>query len=146
LSEQLKINSGQIVELIKAIQALNLDDLEKIEDIGPVVAESIYDWWHDKKNISLLRKMADAGVEFIPVISKKSAKLMGKIFVLTGALSSLTRGEAKDRIRELGGDTSSAVSKNTDYLVAGEEPGSKYKKALKLKIKIINEKQFTKML
>ncbi len=126
---------------------LKLEDLEKIEDVGPIVANSIYDWFHDRHNLELLRELEKNGVIIRKQESKKARKqkLAGKIFVLTGSLESLTRDQAKDKIRELGGDISSSVSKNIDYVVAGSEPGSKYKRAEKLGIKIINEEEFRRL-
>ncbi|MFC1701105.1 BRCT domain-containing protein, partial [Patescibacteria group bacterium] len=87
----------------------------------------------------------DNGIEIekVKIIKKK---LVGKIFVLTGELKSLTRDEAKNKIRNLGGDISSSVSKNTNYVVVGENPGLKYNKAEKLKIKIVNEKKFLELI
>ena len=76
----------------------------------------------------------------------KSQKLAGKIFVLTGGLESMSRDDAKERIRELGGDISSSVSKNVDYIILGSEPGEKYEKAKKLGVKIIDEKEFLKLI
>jgi len=73
-------------------------------------------------------------------------KLTGKTFVLTGEMKSWTRDEVKDIIRKAGGDISSSVSKNTDYVVAGENPGSKYQKALRLGVKIIGEKEFRELI
>jgi len=139
-SEKLKIK-----EILKIFQNFSLEDLQRIPDIGPVVGKSIYDWFHDKKNIKFLEKLEKVGVELeVPKI-KISQKLAGKTFVLTGALKSMTRDEAKEKIRLLGGDISSSVSKNTDYVVVGEEPGSKYEKAKRLGIKLIDEKEFLEM-
>ena len=73
-------------------------------------------------------------------------KLKGKSFVFTGALKSMTRDEASEKVRLLGGDVSSSVSKNTDYVVVGENPGSKYEKAKKLGVKMISEKEFLKLI
>ena len=78
--------------------------------------------------------------------SNKNKKIEGKSFVLTGSLVNFSRDQAKDLIRNFGGNISSAVSKNTDYLVAGDEPGSKYEKALELGVEILNEDQFSKLL
>ena len=79
-------------------------------------------------------------------VKKVQGKFAGKIFVLTGSLSAMSRDDAKAKIRELDGDTSSSVSKNTNYVVAGADPGSKYDKAKELKIKILSEKEFLKLL
>ncbi|MDD4332956.1 MAG: NAD-dependent DNA ligase LigA [Patescibacteria group bacterium] len=132
-----------ISEVSKYYQSLSLEDLEKLEDVGPIVAQSIYDWFRDKHNIELLEKLEKAGVVIeSQKLKVKSQNFTGKTFVLTGALESLTRDEAKAKIRELGGDVSSSVSQNTDYVVAGADPGSKYDKAVKLGVKVVDEKAF----
>ena len=119
-------------------------DLEKIGDIGPVVARSIFDWFNDSQNRKYLKKL----LSFIVVkkISNKSNKLAGKTFVLTGALDTMTRDDAKKKIRSFSGEISSTISQETSYLVVGESPGSKYKKAKDLGVKIINEKEFLSLL
>ena len=108
---------------------------------------SVFEYFNDKNRISFLKKLDETGVKIVsPKITATSQKLKGKIFVLTGGLETLTRDGAKDRIRLLGGDISSSVSKAVDYVVAGSEPGEKYEKAKKLGVKIIDEKEFIKML
>jgi DNA ligase (NAD+) len=147
LSQKSKVKSQKISDFAKEMQNMSLEDLEKIQDVGPIVAKSVYDWFHNKHNLELLRKLEKNGVKIISQKLKvESQKLLGKIFVLTGALAGLTREEVKANIRELGGDVSSSVSKNTDYVVAGAEPGSKYEKARKLGVKIISEEEFKKLL
>jgi len=128
------------------LKKASLEELEKIMDVGPVVAESIYQWFRSKRNLEFLEALKKAGVEII--IEKKTQKqfLKGKIFVLTGGLETMTREEAKEKIRLLGGETSETVSKNTDYLVAGKEPGSKLGKAKRLGIKLLNEQEFLKLI
>jgi len=134
-------------DLIESTQKFNLDDWQKIPDVGPKVAESIFNYFKDKENINLIKKLDNSGVKIIsPKMSVASLKLKGKIFVLTGGLQTLTREEVKDRIRELGGDISSSVGSSVDYAVAGSEPGEKYDKAKKLGIKIIDEKEFLKII
>jgi DNA ligase (NAD+) len=129
------------------LKGASLEELKSAPDIGPIVAESIYDWFQKKYNQNLINKFIKAGVKIIEEkASAKSEKLAGKIFVLTGTLDILGRDEAKDKIRELGGDVSSSVSKNTDYIVVGTEPGSKYDEAKKLGVKMINEKELLKIL
>ena len=130
-------------DLIAIAGKLQLEDWQKIPNIGPKVAESIYSYFNDKNDIVFLQKLDNAGVKIIsPKIAAKFLKLKGKTFVLTGSMQTLTREEAKGRIRELGGDISSSVSSAVDYVVAGSEPGEKYDKAKKLKVKIIDEKEF----
>jgi DNA ligase (NAD+) len=127
------------------IVAASLEELQSVADIGPVVAESIYRWVVSRKNIKLTDKLFDAGVVIDPY-QRTDGKLAGKVFVVTGTLETLSRQEAKDRIRDLGGAAVESVSKNTDYLVAGANPGSKYAKAEKLGVKIVGEKDFLKFI
>ena len=135
-----------IKDLINYFAKISLEDLEKLPDIGPVVAKSIYGWFHDKHNLELLDKLEKNGLTIKPITGRKAQKLAGKIFVLTGSLSQLTRGQAKAKIRELGGEVSSSVSQNTDYVVAGAEPGSKLVKARRLGVKILNENEFFELI
>jgi len=132
---------------IDNLENASLEELRSVPDVGPIVAESIYAWFQKKYNQNLINKFGKAGVKILEEkTSAKSEKLAGKTFVLTGALETLGRDEARDRIRDLGGDVSSSVSKNTDYVVMGTEPGSKYDRAKKLGVKTIDEKEFLKML
>ena len=137
----LAIRFGSIENLEKA----TLEELKKIPDIGEVVAESIYKWFKDKANLNFIKELLEAGVKIIPP-KKIKMKLKGKTFIFTGALKSMTRDEASEKVRLLGGDVSSSVSKNTDYVVVGENPGSKYEKAKKIGVKTIDEKEFLKLI
>ena len=115
--------------------------------MGPKVAESIYKWFHSKKNIGFLEKLERAGVkiEDKEQRTKDKEKLAGKIFVFTGELRKMTRDEAREKARALGGEVSENISKKTGYLVAGAKPGSKYEKARMLGIPILDEEEFLKM-
>ena len=133
----------------------NLEDLKNatkeellgVRDIGPETANSIYSFFRKKSNLHFLRRLEKAGVKIKrQEIRFKSQKLAGKTFVLTGVLKSLTRDEAKERIRSLGGDISESVSRKTNFVVVGENPGSKREQAKKLGIKILSEQEFLKML
>ena len=135
-----------IKDLIKYFVEMSSEKLQKLPDVGPVVAKSIYDWFHDKHNLELLRKLAANGLTIKSPAGQAEEKLAGKVFVLTGGLDKLTRDQAKAKIRELGGEVSSSVSKNTDYVVAGAEPGGKLEKAKKLGVKVIDEEEFLKLL
>jgi DNA ligase (NAD+) len=130
---------------LDSLRKASLEELQNVRDIGPVVAESVYEWFQKPYNQNLLDKILKAGVH---VAQEKviQSKLSGKVFVLTGTLESMSREEAQDKIRELGGDVSSSVSEQTDYVVAGSEPGSKYDKAQKLGVKILDEKEFLSLL
>lgn len=132
---------------MEKIKQAKLEELERIYDFGEVMAKSVYEWFRDKHNLELLNNLEGAGLKINQhIITKKKQVLDGQSFVLTGVLSSLTRDEAKRKIRELGGQTPSSVSKNTDFVVAGENPGSKYDKAKKLGVRIINEEEFLKII
>jgi DNA ligase (NAD+) len=134
-----------IFKTIDDFKKAKFEDFENIEGIGPKVAESIVEWFKDQDNVKFLNKLEKAGVEYF---SEKNVgnKLKGKSFVITGTMEKLSREEAKEKIVSLGGEVSSAISKNIDYLVLGENPGSKYEKAQKLAIKILNEKEFLKII
>ncbi|MEJ2627002.1 MAG: NAD-dependent DNA ligase LigA [bacterium] len=113
---------GSLDELMKA----EVYDLEAINEIGPEIAQSVYGFFKEEKNRDILKRLNKAGVRVQTVQKKKKPQaLEGKTFVFTGALKNLTRGEAQKRVEELGGRVSSSVSKKTDYLVEGENPGSK---------------------
>lgn len=140
-----KFQIKNILDLIKVVQKISVEELRKIEGVGEIVAKSVDEYFRDEKNIKLLNKLRDAGVEvFEEGLSKK--KLSGQKFVLTGGLTSMSRDEAKEKIRELGGEVSSSVTKDTNYAVIGAEPGSKLDKAKKLGIKIIEEKEFLQLI
>ncbi|MBI4085666.1 MAG: NAD-dependent DNA ligase LigA [Candidatus Liptonbacteria bacterium] len=143
-SDKEKLNIKNITNYLSHV---SLDDLQTIPDVGPKVAQSIYDWFREKRNIRLLEKLDRAWIELEYVPEKKEGgKFYGKSFVLTGSLSSMTREQAKDKIRALGGDVSESVGKKTSYVVAGNEPGSKYEKAKKFGVSILDEAEFLKML
>jgi DNA ligase (NAD+) len=132
---------------IDKIKDASLEELQEITDIGPVVARSIYDFFRERRNLDFLEKLKKAGVQIISEkIETKSKKLEGKIFVLTGSLETMTRAQAKEKIRLLAGEISELVSKKIDYVVAGETPGTKLEEAKKLGIKVINEAKFLEMI
>ncbi len=121
-----------------------------VTEVGPVVAQSVLDFFASPSGKKILRRMNELGIQ--PKSEKVSAKkaaelpLAGKTFVLTGTLPSMTREEATEKIEALGGHVTGSVSKKTDYVLAGAEPGSKFEKAKELGVKIINEAAFRKML
>jgi DNA ligase (NAD+) len=125
----------------------SIDDLTEVNEIGPIVAESIYNFFHNPKNLKVLEKLKKGGVRFPEekVVGKKTP-LSGKTFVLTGGLESFTRDEARKMIEDLGGRVSSSVSKKTDFVVVGADPGSKYDKARQLKVKTLDEGEFRKLI
>lgn len=128
---------------IENLKKASLENLEKILNIGTVVAENVYNWFRDKRNIKFLEKLLKE-VEIEEV--KFSVELVGKNFVLTGSLTSMSRDEAKEKIILLGGEVLETVSKKIDYVIVGSEPGSKFEKAKKLGIKILDEKDFLKII
>jgi DNA ligase (NAD+) len=133
---------------IDMLAAAGVEELTAVEDVGPVVAESIAFFFKQPENRDLLRKLKTAGLNF--AAKKGEAKgdqpLAGKTFVLTGGLDRFSRDEAKDAIEHRGGTVTDSVSKKTTYLVVGKEPGSKLAKAQKLGITILNEKEFSKLI
>lgn len=132
---------------LQELKSATLEEIGKVYGIGNKVAESIYNFFQDKGNLLQIDKLLKAGVQVVsPARAYKEGPLKGKTFVFTGGLETITREEAEDKVRKLGGDASSSVSKNTDYVVAGSEPGSKFAKAQKLGVKIISEKDFLRMI
>ncbi|KKQ76890.1 MAG: hypothetical protein A3A96_04480 [Candidatus Zambryskibacteria bacterium RIFCSPLOWO2_01_FULL_39_39] len=135
-------NFGTLLNL----QNTKIENLENIEGIGPIVARSITDWFSEKQNKNLLNKLLKQVKIQKPESRSQNlgkGKLEGKTFVLTGTLKNMSRDEAKEKIRKFGGSVSGSVSKETDYIVAGENPGSKYDKAVGLGVKILTEVEFT---
>lgn len=142
---QTAIDLASRFESLDTLAHATIDQLEAVEGVGKVVAESIAAWFADEDNARLLEKFKQLGVE--PQYEKKQGKLAGKNFVVTGTLESMSRDEAADKIRSLGGTFQSAVAKDTDYLVAGGKVGaSKLKKAEQYGTKVINEKDFLGLL
>lgn len=147
IGEQTASDLAEHFGSLDKIEKASIDDFQKVSGIGPVVAESIYQWFQDKRNKDFLIKLKKVGIQIQEFYqSKQNLKLQDKTFVLTGSLKKMSRNEAKEIIRKLGGRVSDNVSQNTDYLILGSEPGSKLEKAKKLKIKIINEKDFIDMI
>jgi DNA ligase (NAD+) len=122
--------------------------LMEIPTVGPEIAKSIVSFFREEKNRRVIEKMLDAGVkiEYKNAGTIHELPLQGKTFVFTGTLESLTREEAKRIVEELGGRVSSSVTKKTDYVVLGEDPGSKLDTAKSLGIKIIGEEEFKKLI
>ena len=127
-----------------------LEMLQSIPDVGPVVAASIRSFADEERNRSLIRKLADAGVNMasqLPAPSEQpTGSLAGKTFVITGTLSSMTREEATSSIAALGGKVSGSVSRKTSYLVAGDEAGSKLEKARALNVPVLTEEEFRRLI
>jgi len=142
---QTAIDLANTFQSIDALAGATLDELEAVDGIGKVVAESIVAWFADEDNEALLAKFAELGVR--PHFEKKSGKLIGKNFVVTGTLETMSRDEAAEKIRAQGGTFQTSVAKDTTYLVAGGKVGaSKLKKAESYGTKIISESEFLQLL
>jgi len=133
---------GDIEKLKKAA----INDLANIPDIGPETAKAVYQWFQQEKNLKMIDDLFKAGVKITKQKQVGSQKLHNLTFVLTGSLEAMTREQAKEKVISMGGKVLEAVSKKTDYLVAGKDPGTKLAKASKLGVKIINEKTFLQLL
>jgi len=132
---------------LENLSKASLERLSNIKDIGQVVARSIREWFDSDYNKKLLDKFKEVGVRILrQESSQKSDKLKGLQFVFTGSMENISREQAEILVRENGGDVSSSVSSETGYVVAGDEPGSKYERAKKLGVKVITEKEFVEML
>ena len=128
----------------------SLEELIEINEIGPKIAESIILFFKEKENLAIIERLRSAGLNFgqkeEKIREEKGVQILaGKQFILTGTLKDFTRTQAKEIISKLGGRVTGSVSKKTDYVVAGEDPGSKYQKALELGVTIINEEEFKKI-
>ncbi|MBP7832014.1 MAG: NAD-dependent DNA ligase LigA [Candidatus Pacebacteria bacterium] len=130
---------------LEKFEKANASDLENIENIGPLVAGSILDWFSEKHNRDYVKKLLENGVVPKKFVAPKGGKFDGKIFVLTGTLPALSRDDAKKMILSQGGKVAGSVSKNTDYVVAGESAGSKLADAEKLGVAVLDEAGFLKM-
>jgi DNA ligase (NAD+) len=139
---------GRCFATLDDIFAASVEHLTDCEDVGEVIAQSIVQWHGDDRNRKLIERLRKAGLNFKSELYQPRAKagaFAGKTFVLTGTLPNLKREEAAAKIEALGGKVSGSVSKKTDYVVAGEDAGSKLEKAQKLGVKIIDEKEFLKL-
>ena len=125
---------------------LSEESLMEVEGIGPEVASSVYQFFRDKKNRESIERLKKAGVKVIEPKVKEKGKLAGKTFLFTGALKSIGRDEARNLVESLGGITASSVSKKVDFVVVGEDPGSKFDKAKELGIKTLTEEEFKKII
>ncbi|NGX39411.1 MAG: DNA ligase [Chlamydiae bacterium] len=131
---------------IDALAKMDVEELEAIEGVGEKVAESVVAYFESPDNFKEIHRLFHLGVSPEKIKTRKGHPFFGKIFVLTGGLENYARMEATTLIKERGGKVSSSVSKKTDFVLVGDEPGSKYEKAKKLGIKILSEKEFTRSL
>lgn len=145
--EETAIDIAHYFKDIRKIQRASFEELEQIEGVGPIVAKSIRDWFDDEANLQSLEKiLRHIKIENIRIAPPNNSALSGKTFVITGSLKSFARDEAKEKIRKAGGKISSSVSKKTNYVVIGEDAGSKSDKAKELGVKILSEDEFLKMI
>ncbi len=132
---------------LEALMSAEQEELAAIDQIGPTMAKSIYEYFRDRENQSVIDQLLAAGLNpERPAPKRRSEKLAGKTIVVTGTLESFSRQQAEQAIRQAGAKASSSVSKKTDYILAGENAGSKLDKARKLGVEVIDEKQFMKMI
>ena len=144
VGEQTAIDLAEHFENLEKLKNASLEELQAVSDIGPIVAQSIYKWFRHKENLKFLEKLQK--VVKLKQKQPKSQKLKGKTFIFTGTLESMSRDQAKARVRSLGGKIASSVSSRVDFVIVGKNPGSKLAKAKKLGLPILSEPQFLKML
>ncbi|MGO5065208.1 MULTISPECIES: NAD-dependent DNA ligase LigA [unclassified Clostridium] len=134
-------------KILENIENATIEELVEVSDVGEIVAKSVYDFFADEKIINNIEELLNLGVKPYyeeEIINENT--FMNKTIVVTGSLNNYSRGEIKDKLQSLGAKVSSSVSKNTDYVLAGEKPGSKYDKAVNLGIKVISEDEFSNMI
>ncbi|MGZ4826163.1 MAG: NAD-dependent DNA ligase LigA [Terriglobales bacterium] len=149
-AEFLTQHFGSLDDLIEAAtlpdEAAALEKLEEVEEVGPRIAASIREFFVEPKNCELIERLRAAGLQFKGKKKQRGTRLAGKTFVLTGTLPKYTRDDAKKLIEDAGGKVAGSVSKKTDYVVAGAEPGSKLDKARELGVNVISEKELVELL
>jgi len=147
VGEETAIDLAKNFGSLEKIRTADVTELQQINGVGGIVGKSVYDWFLDKENNNLVnRLLKQVKIQSIKSEGKKKEKFSGKSFVITGTLSSMSRDLAKEKIRALGGDISESVSSKTSYLVAGENPGSKFDKAKKLGVDILDESSFIRLI
>ncbi len=146
VGEETAIDLAKHFQTIDDLRSASEVELQRIEGVGNIVARSLREWFSDKEN----KKTLDHLLKHVTIQSSqpttRNSQLSGKTFVLTGTLSGMSRDEAKEKIRAAGGSVSSSVSKKTDYVVAGADPGSKFDDAKKLGVRVLSESEFLKIL
>ena len=131
------------------LASASVEELQQAEDVGPVMAESIHDFFENPRNQAVIEKLRKAGVKMKEKAAPKTTAtgpFAGKTVVVTGTLSKLSRDEAKEALRKAGANVTDSVSKKTDYLIVGEDAGSKLDKAHALGVKTLDERDLLKML
>lgn len=145
VGEETAYDLAEAFQTLDKLRMATYEDLERIDGVGPIVASSVISWFEDGDNKKLISDL----LKFVKVLpyqnTKKSDKLSGKNFVLTGTLISFSRDGAKEKIENLGGHVTNSVSTKTDFVVVGSNPGEKYEKAKELGIQVIFEDEFARM-
>ena len=131
---------------LDALASATIEQLQQVQDVGEITAVSIHQWFNHPQSQNMIEKLRNAGVNFESTRVITDARFAGKTFVLTGALSKLTREEASEKIELLGGKVSGSVSKKTSFVIVGENAGSKERKAIELGIPILSEDAFLEMI
>ena len=147
VGEETAILLAESFSTLRALAKAKEEELMNVDGVGPIVSKAVADWFALKRHKELLVRLQKVlTIEPPPKKEKSRVSLGGKTFVLTGTLSKMPRDETKEKIRKLGGDISSTVSAKTDYVVAGENPGSKYEEARRLGVSVLSEAEFLKLL
>lgn len=146
-NQKIENRNQKIEDLVEFYQNKTLEELQNIDNIGEKMAESVYNFFRNEHNLKMLNGFIEVNIEIIfDEISASNINILNKIFVFTGTLPTLDRNKAKEMVKKLGGNISESVSKNTNYLIAGESAGSKLKKAMELGVKILNEEEFLELI
>jgi DNA ligase (NAD+) len=142
-----EVTAEKLAETFRTMDVLmnaREEDLARVRDVGPVTARIVRAFFEEPKNRALIERLRAVSLQM--AYESKAGPLLGKTFVLTGSLTSLTRGQAQEKVRSAGGSVADAVSRKVDYLVVGDDPGSKLEKAKKLGVTILDESQFLTLL
>jgi DNA ligase (NAD+) len=131
---------------LDALKNARIESLEAIDQIGPIMANSVYEYFHNKDNLAVIEQLQKAGVNPKHKTRKQSERLAGKTIVVTGTLANFSRSKIEQAIKDNGGKATSSVSKKTDFVLAGLNPGSNLQKARQLGVRVINEQEFLKMI
>lgn len=144
--QEAKKEKFSVLDLVETVKSFSLEDIKNIDGIGDKIGEMLHKWFNEKENEKFLEKLYTVGVVLKTSHLKTSQKLEGKSFVLTGSLETMTRDQAKAKIKQAGGKVHSSITKDTTYLVVGASPGSKLKKAQELGIKVLSENELNCLL
>jgi DNA ligase (NAD+) len=127
------------------LESAGVEELQDVNEVGPRIAESIVEFFSIAANRKLVERLRESGLTLTGQKKQRGTKLAGKTFVLTGTLAHFTRDEAKRMIEDAGGKVSGSVSKNTDYVVAGADAGSKLDKAKDIGVRVVDEEEMEKL-